>query len=91
MKAKNILWGIDTGDNIVLPNEIDIPEYLSDEDKISDYLSDITGYCHKGFELNGRTLKHPPLRSPCDLCMYNPPSSMDGKPCGICPAYAISR
>ena len=31
------------------------------------------------------------LRSPCDLCMYNPPSSMDGKPCSICPACAIPR
>lgn len=26
------------------------------------------------------------LHSPCDLCMYNPPSSMDGKPCSYCPA-----
>jgi len=24
--------------------------------------------------------------SPCDLCRYNPPSSMGGKPCGLCPA-----
>lgn len=31
------------------------------------------------------------LCSPCDLCMYNPPSSMDGKPCSICPACAIPR
>lgn len=23
---------------------------------------------------------------PCDLCMYNPPSSLDGKPCTFCPA-----
>lgn len=23
---------------------------------------------------------------PCDLCRYNPPSSMDGKPCTMCPA-----
>lgn len=23
---------------------------------------------------------------PCDLCMYNPPSSLDGKPCTYCPA-----
>jgi hypothetical protein len=22
----------------------------------------------------------------CDLCMYNPPSSLDGKPCTYCPA-----
>ena len=24
--------------------------------------------------------------SPCDLCVYNPPSSFDGKPCTMCPA-----
>ena len=30
-------------------------------------------------------------RSPCDLCMYNPPSSMDGKPCCYCPACALQR
>lgn len=27
--------------------------------------------------------------SPCDLCMYNPPSSIDGKPCCMCPACAV--
>lgn len=25
-------------------------------------------------------------KSPCDVCMYNPPSSTDGKPCTMCPA-----
>ena len=24
--------------------------------------------------------------TPCDVCRYNPPSSMDGKPCTMCPA-----
>lgn len=24
--------------------------------------------------------------TPCDVCRHNPPSSMDGKPCCICPA-----
>ena len=24
--------------------------------------------------------------SPCEVCAYNPPSSLDGKPCGVCPA-----
>lgn len=24
--------------------------------------------------------------SPCDVCMYSPPSSCDGKPCSMCPA-----
>lgn len=27
---------------------------------------------------------------PCDLCRYNPPSSRDGKPCGMCPASAVA-
>ena len=25
-------------------------------------------------------------QTPCDLCMYNPPSISDGKPCIMCPA-----
>ena len=24
--------------------------------------------------------------TPCDLCLYDPPSSFGGKPCSICPA-----
>lgn len=27
--------------------------------------------------------------SPCDVCMYSPPSSGDGKPCCVCPAASI--
>lgn len=27
---------------------------------------------------------------PCALCMYNPPSSMDGKPSVMCPAQRIN-
>lgn len=50
MKAVNIEWDIDDND-VLLPAEVDIPEYITDEDEISDYLSDLTGYCHKGFEL----------------------------------------
>lgn len=26
------------------------------------------------------------LKTPCDLCVYNPPSSRDGKACSMCPA-----
>lgn len=25
-------------------------------------------------------------RTPCDLCAFNPASSLDGKPCSLCPA-----
>ena len=28
------------------------------------------------------------IKSPCDLCKYDPPSSGDGKPCCMCPAQA---
>lgn len=52
MKAINILWDVDDEeDEISLPEEIDIPEDMTDEDEISDYISDETGFCHKGFDL----------------------------------------
>ena len=50
MKATNIIWDID-GVEIELPTEIDIPDGMTDEDEISDYLSDETGFCHYGFDL----------------------------------------
>ena len=30
--------------------------------------------------------ENPKPMTPCDLCIYNPPSSFDGKPCAACPA-----
>ena len=52
MKAINILWDTD-GEEVNLPNEIEIPDWVDkeDEDEISDYLSDTTGFCHFGYEL----------------------------------------
>lgn len=51
MKAINIKW--DTDDkHVKLPSEIEIPEEMFDEDEISDYISDVTGFCHGGFELD---------------------------------------
>ena len=52
MKAINILWDTD-GEEVNLPNEIEIPDWVDkeDDDEISDYLSDVTGFCHFGFEL----------------------------------------
>ncbi|MBO5435146.1 hypothetical protein J6A31_04920 [bacterium] len=50
MKATNIIWDTD-GENINLPTEIDIPDGMTDEDEISDFLSDTTGFCHEGFTL----------------------------------------
>jgi hypothetical protein len=52
VKAINIDWDIDyEEDRESLPTEIEIPADMEDEDEISDYLSDVTGFCHKGFEL----------------------------------------
>lgn len=51
MKAINIKWDIDYDDNGYLPTEIDIPTGMTDEDEISNYLTDVTGYCHQGFDL----------------------------------------
>jgi hypothetical protein len=58
MKAINIEWDLSDDDleesdleNINLPTEIEIPEDMTDEEEISDYLSDVTGFCHYGFEL----------------------------------------
>lgn len=53
MKAFNIIWDID-GEEIELPTEIEIPDGMTDEDEISDYLSDETGFCHFGFKLKGK-------------------------------------
>lgn len=58
--AKNIQWDIDLEKGktheemkkeIGLPDEIEIPEEMTNIDDIEDYISDITGYCHSGFEL----------------------------------------
>ena len=52
MKAFDIQWDLDEEDaGIQLPSEVDIPGEMTDEDEISDYLSDLTGFCHKGFRL----------------------------------------
>lgn len=31
---------------------IDIPEGMENDDEISDYISDVTGFCHKGYLLD---------------------------------------
>ena len=52
MKAVNIDWDVDNIEDLeFLPTEIEIPENITDEEDISDYLSDETGFCHNGFEL----------------------------------------
>ena len=34
-----------------IPDEIEIPEGMTDMDDISDYLSDLTGFCHDSFTI----------------------------------------
>ena len=34
-------------------------------------------------------MRHHEPKTPCDLCLYNPPSSGDGKPCTMGPASAL--
>ena len=50
MIAYDIEWDTD-GADVDLPDEIEIPPDITDEDDISDYLSDVTGFCHFGFLL----------------------------------------
>ena len=52
MKAIEIEWDVDHDDDIaLLPTEVEIPDGMECEDEISDYLSDLTGFCHKGYLL----------------------------------------
>lgn len=51
MKAINIVWDIDDMADVILPNEIEIPVGMTDEENISDYITNETGFCHYEFEL----------------------------------------
>ena len=51
MIATNIKWDLGGYEEIILPTEIELPDGMEDEDEISDYLSDLTGFCHYGFDL----------------------------------------
>jgi len=55
MKAINIKWDVDCPEDLEnLPEEIEIPDDLLDyeyEDETSDYITDLTGFCHYGFDL----------------------------------------
>ena len=60
-KATNIQWDTEDDefskeDKLSLPTEIIIPEGMTDEEEISDYLSEKNGFCHFGFEIaQGKT------------------------------------
>ncbi len=50
--AINIQWDVDDNEDLeCLPQKVKIPEGMTDDDEISDYLSDLTGFCHYGFSL----------------------------------------
>lgn len=52
MKVINIEWDVDTEEELEnLPTEIEIPDGMTDEEEISDYITDETGFCYCGFEL----------------------------------------
>lgn len=52
MKVINIIWDVDNQEELKeLPKEIEIPKHLKDIEVISDYISNSTGFCHKGFQL----------------------------------------
>lgn len=55
MKAVNIKWDVDDEADLEnLPTEIEIPDKLLNyeyEDEISDYITDLTGFCHYGFDI----------------------------------------
>lgn len=52
MKATHILWDVDYDqDKNTLPTEIEIPKDITDLEEISDYITNLTGFCHNGFML----------------------------------------
>lgn len=52
LKAFNIEWDVDLAEDLdSLPKEVQIPDGMTDTEEISDYLSNLTGFCHRGFEL----------------------------------------
>lgn len=50
--AINIQWDVDNEEDLnYLPQKVILPKGMTDDDEISDYLSDLTGFCHRGFSL----------------------------------------
>lgn len=50
--AYNIDWDVDEYTDLeYLPEEIEIPGNITDPEEISDLITELTGFCHKGFQL----------------------------------------
>ena len=61
LMAYDIQWDVDSPEDLAaLPGEILLPEGMTEEEA-SDYISDQTGFCHKGFRLK----KAPVCRCGC--------------------------
>ena len=50
-KAAQIEWDVEGDAGKELPDEMEIPGNLKDPEEISDWLTEQTGFCHKGFVL----------------------------------------
>ena len=51
MKVTDIIWDVDDPRDLAyLPTTLEISDNVKEED-IGDYLSNLTGYCHKGYVL----------------------------------------
>lgn len=55
-----------------LPNEVELPEAMTDTEDIANYLSDHYGFCHRGFELQGKSERSPIISDYNDLCDLDP-------------------
>lgn len=50
LAAINIQWDVDNEEDLDgLPQRVVLPEGMTDDDEIDDYLSNLTGFCHYGF------------------------------------------
>lgn len=50
MKAVRIEWDVDDPKDLEsLPTGVRIPSGIDEDEEISDYLTELTGFCHKGF------------------------------------------
>lgn len=67
MKTINIQWGFDGGKEVGLPNEMNIPEDISDEEEISDYCYECGGYGNDYFVNDDGELE-----CLCPECPLNP-------------------
>lgn len=56
-EAIDIDWDVDSEEDLkLLPNKLSLPKEVNPEslEEVSDYITDLTGFCHKGFRLRRR-------------------------------------